>query len=144
MFNLYILPLLLYGLPFCLPRFHKEKCKLAKFLNYYSKLVFIKCKLPKSDSCSRLSTLKLSDIDTIYLRSTISYMHKIVHAHVRKPPSFPDFSHNVTRGHSLKLLHVHCKNEFRRSICFYQMVGLWNSLPGVCLIKIRRLNFKMT
>ena len=125
-----VYPLLVYGFPFCYPRFKKDVARLNKFLNYFSKMVYLKCNLPKSDSSSRLRNLGLVSIENVYLYTGLVYIFKIIHHLAPSPPFFPPVMTSSTRGHSKKLPHLYCRTDLRKSFFYVRLIPLWNSLSG--------------
>ena len=125
----YLYPILVYGLPVWYPRFNKDLNKLCKFLNYYSKLVYIKCKLQHEKSMCRLNRLHIPTLNEIFLRAGLAYMYKVLHNLVDKPSYFPSLKESRNRGYSLKLSVPFCNGELRKSFFCVRLISTWNSLP---------------
>lgn len=103
MFNIYIRPVLIYGMPFWSPLFDKDMAKLSKVLNFFTTRVFPKCRLLQSDSSARLTFLGLETVQIMLSKIGLLYMFKIVHGLVEKPRFFPPLASTQTRGHKFKL-----------------------------------------
>ena len=130
LYQIYILPKILYGTPFWHPRFKKDLSRLSKFLNFYTKVAFKKCRIVSISREQRLQRLGIEPIEITLLKRALLYVYKIVQGKVVKPVSFPDIVRSSTRGHCFKLGVTFCKLDSRKNFFLFRVIKAWNNLPA--------------
>ena len=75
--------------------------------------------------------LKLPTLKLRRARGDMIEVFKIIHGFYDSDivPSLPRSNYSATQGHSLKLLHVRSRYDFKKYSFYSRVVSLWNSLP---------------
>ena len=87
--------------------------------------------LEKLDYFERLRQLRLTTLETRFLRADLIETFKIFKGFVNVDPStFFTLSDRVSRGHSLKLYKYQASLDIRKYSFSHRVVNEWNDLPS--------------
>ena len=127
-FKIYVMPLLLYGIPFFNPRYGKDIDILENVQRKFTKSL---CgpKLRHLSYLDRLKAFSLEPVELSFLRLRLVHLFKIVRFPNQLKCLLPPFHASVTRGHALRVSLPCVNSEIRKQYFPISLLAIWNSLP---------------
>jgi ribonucleases P/MRP protein subunit RPP40 len=140
----YARPILEYASPVWSPRFRKDKWIIENIQKVFTRRVYWRCNLVRTDYRSRMTFLNLRSLEFRRVITDLLLVHDLVHQ--RKPHfnKFFSFLNSVTRGHRYRLSvpNFMPNTELARSHFAWRIHKIWNRLPENIAHIVLRNQFK--
>jgi hypothetical protein len=128
-YTVYVRPLLECATPTWCPYLKKDIIAVEKVQKFYTRVLFKRCGLQKTNYFSRLQLLRLDTLEMRRVRNDLCMYFKILHGISVIDRSMFALCKSRTRGHSMKLIKPFCRVDFIENAFCNRRINVWNSLP---------------
>jgi len=128
-YTVYVRPLLECATPTWCPYLKKDIIAVEKVQKFYTRALFKRSGLQKSNYFSRLQYLRLDTLEMRRVRNDLQMYYKIIHCESVIDRNMFVMCNSRTRGHSKKLTKPFCRSDYLENSFGVRRIKLWNSLP---------------